>query len=48
VSIDATPASSSAAAVVSLQVDPGDASEVASLAAAGEIALVQLPSGSGR
>ena len=48
VSIDATPASSSAAAVVSLQVDPGDASEVASLAAAGEIALGQLPSGSGR
>jgi hypothetical protein len=48
VSIDAAPASSSAAAVASLQVDPGDAAQVASLAAAGEIALVQLPSGSGR
>lgn len=47
VSIDSTQASSSADAVVSLQVDPGDSGEVAALAAAGEIALVELPSGSG-
>ena len=47
VSIDSTPASSSAAAVISLQVNPSDSGQVAALAAAGEIALVELPSGSG-
>lgn len=46
-SIDATPAGSSADAVVSLQVNPADADEVAALGAAGQIALVELPSGSG-
>ena len=46
-SVDATPAGSSADAVVSLQVNPADADEVAALAAAGQIALVELPSGSG-
>ena len=46
-SVDATPAGSSAVAVVSLQVNPADADEVAALAAAGQIALVELPSGSG-
>jgi len=46
-SVDATPAGSSADAVVSLQVNPADAAEVAALAAAGQIALVELPSGSG-
>jgi hypothetical protein len=47
VSIDSAPAASSADAVVSLQVNPSDADQVAALAAAGEIALVELPSGSG-
>jgi hypothetical protein len=46
-SVDATPAGSSADAVVSLQVNPADADEVAALAAAGQIALVELPSRSG-
>jgi hypothetical protein len=46
-SVDATSAGSSADAVVSLQVNPADADEVAALAAAGQIALVELPSGSG-
>jgi len=46
-SVDTTPAGSSADAVVSLQVNPADADEVAALAAAGQIALVELPSGSG-
>ncbi len=46
-SVDATPAGSSADAVVSLQVNPADADEVAALAAAGQIALVELPSGAG-
>jgi hypothetical protein len=46
-SVDATPAGSSADAVVTLQVNPADADEVAALAAAGQIALVELPSGSG-
>ena len=46
-SVDATPAGSSADAVVSLQVNAADADEVAALAAAGQIALVELPSGSG-
>jgi hypothetical protein len=46
-SVDATPAGSSADAVVSLQVNPADADQVAALAAAGQIALVELPSGSG-
>ena len=46
-SVDATPAGSSADAVVSLQVNPADADEVAALGAAGQIALVELPSGSG-
>ena len=47
VSIDSAPSGSSADAVVSLQVNPADSDEVAALAAAGEIALVELPSGSG-
>jgi hypothetical protein len=47
VAVDATPAGSSADAVVSLDVNPFDAAEVATLAAAGQAALVQLPSGSG-
>jgi hypothetical protein len=47
ISLDSTPSGSSADAVVTLQVDPADAAEVAALAAAGEIALVGLPSGSG-
>jgi len=46
-SVDATPSGSSADAVVSLQVNAADADEVAALAAAGQIALVELPSGSG-
>ncbi|MBF6555083.1 MAG: SAF domain-containing protein [Acidimicrobiales bacterium] len=46
-SVNATLAGSSADAVVSLQVNPADADEVAALAAAGQIALVELPSGSG-
>jgi hypothetical protein len=46
-SVDATAPGSSADAVVSLQVNPADADEVAALAAAGQIALVELPSGSG-
>ncbi len=46
-SVDATPAGSSADAVVSLQVNAAVADEVAALAAAGQIALVELPSGSG-
>jgi hypothetical protein len=33
--------------VVSLDVNPFDAAEVATLAAAGQAALVQIPSGSG-
>ena len=47
VSIDSAPSGSSADAVVSLQVNPADSDQVAALAAAGEIALVELPSGSG-
>ena len=47
VAVDAAPAGSSAAAVVSLEVPPSDAAEVASLAAAGQAALVMVPSGSG-
>lgn len=47
VAVDATPAGSSADAVVSLEVQPSDATEVATLAAAGEASLIQLPSGSG-
>jgi hypothetical protein len=47
VSIDSALTASSADAVVSLQVNPADADQVAALAAAGEIALVELPSGSG-
>ena len=46
-SLDPTPAGSNADAVVSLQVNPADAYEVAALAAAGQIALVEVPSGSG-
>jgi hypothetical protein len=45
--VDAAPAGSSADAVVSLEVPPSDAAEVASLAAAGQAALVMVPSGSG-
>lgn len=47
VAVDATPAGSSADAVVSLEVAPSVAAEVASLAAAGQAALVELPAGSG-
>jgi hypothetical protein len=47
VGIETAPAGSSAAAVVSLQVSPSDASEVAALGAAGDAVLVELPSGSG-
>ena len=47
VSVDQAPQGSSADAVVSLQVAPSDAAEVASLAAAGQAALVVVPSGSG-
>ena len=47
VGIDAAPAGSSADEVVSLQVAPSDAAGVASLAAAGQAALVELPSGTG-
>jgi hypothetical protein len=47
VGLDQAPAGSSAQVVVSLEVAPSDAAEVASLAAAGEAALVVLPSGSG-
>lgn len=47
VGIEAAPAGASAAAVVSLQVSPSDASEVAALGAAGDAVLVGLPSGSG-
>ena len=45
VAVDAAPAGSSAEAVVSLDVAPSDATEVASLAAAGEAALVLVASG---
>lgn len=47
VGIEAEPAGSSAAAVVSLQVSSSDASVVAALGAAGDAVLVELPSGSG-
>lgn len=47
VGVEAAPVGSSAAAVVSLQVLPSDASEVASLGAAGDAVLVVVPSGSG-
>jgi hypothetical protein len=47
ISLDSTSTGSSADAVVSLQVDPADADGVAALAAAGQIALVELPPGSG-
>ena len=47
VAVDATPTGSSADAVVSLEVGPSDAAQVAALAAAGQAALVELPSGSG-
>ena len=41
------PSGSSADSVVTLQVDPADAAEVAQLAAAGQAALVQLPTAGG-
>lgn len=44
--VDATPAGSSADAVVSLDVSPSDAAEVAWLAAAGQAAVIELPAGS--
>jgi hypothetical protein len=47
VGIETAPAGSSVAAVVSLQVSPSDAAEVAALGAAGDAVLVGLPSGSG-
>jgi hypothetical protein len=46
VSVDQAPQGSSVDAVVSLQVAPSDAAEVASLAAASQAALVVVPSGS--
>jgi hypothetical protein len=46
VGIEAAPAGSSADAVVSLQVDPTAAAEVAQLGAAGQAVLLQLPAGS--
>lgn len=45
--VDSAPAGSDADVVVSLQVAPSNATELATLAAAGEVALVELPSGSG-
>lgn len=47
VSVDPAPGSSDADVVVSLQVVPSDAAEVATIAAAGDVALVELPPGSG-
>ena len=47
VALSQAPAGSSAQAVVSLEVAPSHAAEVVSLAAAGEAALVVVPSGSG-
>jgi hypothetical protein len=47
ISLDSTPSGSSADAVVTLQVNPANADAVAALAAAGQIALVGLPPGSG-
>ncbi|HWF15824.1 MAG TPA: hypothetical protein VG244_06550 [Acidimicrobiales bacterium] len=47
VAVDQAPAGSSANAVVSLQVAPSDAAEVAALAAAGQAVLVEVPSESG-
>jgi hypothetical protein len=47
VAVDQAPAGSSADAVVSLQVAPSDAAEVASLAAAGQAALVVVSSRTG-
>ncbi|HZT66990.1 MAG TPA: SAF domain-containing protein [Acidimicrobiales bacterium] len=46
IGVEAAPSGSSADAVVSLQVDPSDATEVAQLGAAGQAVLVQLPAGS--
>lgn len=46
VDVEAAPGGSSVDAVVSLQVDPADAAEVAQLGAAGQAVLVQLPAGS--
>jgi hypothetical protein len=47
VGVEAAPSGSSADSVVTLQVDPSAAAEVAQLAAAGQAVLVQLPAGSG-
>jgi hypothetical protein len=47
VGVEAAPAGASAPAVVSLQVSPSDAADVAALGAAGDAVLVGLPSGSG-
>lgn len=47
VSVEAAPSGSSADSVVTLQVDPSNAAEVAQLAAAGQAVLVQLPAGTG-
>jgi flagella basal body P-ring formation protein FlgA len=46
IGVEAAPSGSSADAVVSLQVDPADAAEVAQLGAAGQAVLVQVPAGS--
>lgn len=45
ISVEAAPSGSSADSVVTLQVDPSNAAEVAQLAAAGQAVLVQLPAG---
>ena len=45
--VSQAPSGSSADSVITLQVNPSDAGEVAQLAADGQAALVQLPTGSG-
>lgn len=47
IGVEAAPSGSSADSVVTLQVDPSAAAEVAQLAAAGQAVLVQLSAGSG-
>lgn len=47
VEVGQAPSGSSADSIVTLQVSPTDAAQVAQLAAAGQAALVQLPAGSG-
>lgn len=47
VEVSQAPSGSSADSVITLQVSPADAAQVAQLAAAGQAALVQMPAGSG-